>query len=260
MTIKEIAELCGATERTIRRWAHKIADDNLISYGQNVRKKSEDFVQNAQGSTEKLADNLVQNAEGLPDDPVQNEQVFGRDFWLGILEKLDQGSPENPSDYDLDETLAIIGEGGGNKALASLLRDNATYKHAIEASRPKDYGKRIKPAGHAANKVNKLMEKYRHTDKIAKADAKSLFQHAAALRRYFYDTAMVNDTLVIQHESLQRKVDVLEQRLGITDEAADEMVFALREKISRKDWWALGENIGRKQIAAPIPFPRNQTG
>jgi predicted transcriptional regulator len=27
MTIKEIAELCGATEQTIRNWTHKVSDD-----------------------------------------------------------------------------------------------------------------------------------------------------------------------------------------------------------------------------------------
>jgi hypothetical protein len=48
-----------------------------------------------------------------------------------IKEKLEGGSPERPSDYDLEETLAIIGEGGGNKALASLLAENAENKGAL---------------------------------------------------------------------------------------------------------------------------------
>ena len=52
----------------------------------------------------------------------------------GIMEKLDRGSPEHPSDYNLEETIAIIGEGGGNKTLASLLAENAANKDAIVKS------------------------------------------------------------------------------------------------------------------------------
>jgi predicted transcriptional regulator len=48
-----------------------------------------------------------------------------------VIEKLDHGSPERPSDYDLEETLAIIGEGGENKALAALLAENAANKNAL---------------------------------------------------------------------------------------------------------------------------------
>jgi len=48
-----------------------------------------------------------------------------------IEEKSDRGSPEIPSDYDLEETLAIIGEGGGNKTLAALLEENTRNKGAL---------------------------------------------------------------------------------------------------------------------------------
>jgi DNA-binding MurR/RpiR family transcriptional regulator len=47
-----------------------------------------------------------------------------------ILEKLEHGSPERPSDFDLEETLAII-ESGGNATLAALLRENAANKSAL---------------------------------------------------------------------------------------------------------------------------------
>jgi hypothetical protein len=53
-----------------------------------------------------------------------------------IKEKLEGGSPERPSDYDLDETLAIIGEGGGNKVLAALLAENAENKVALALRQP----------------------------------------------------------------------------------------------------------------------------
>jgi predicted transcriptional regulator len=58
-------------------------------------------------------------------------EVLNQNIWLRISEKLKQGPPEVPSDYTLDETLAIIGEGGKNKALASLLAETATFKNAL---------------------------------------------------------------------------------------------------------------------------------
>jgi hypothetical protein len=85
MTIKEIAELCGAkSEQTVKNWAHKIGDD-----------------------------------------PAKN--------WQGLAVKLAEAekSGKDPADFTLDETLAIIGEGGGNKALASLLAENAMSKNAL---------------------------------------------------------------------------------------------------------------------------------
>jgi uncharacterized protein YjcR len=63
MTIKEIAELCGVKENTVRGWIH---DDNFLKSNFDLRNQ--------------------------------------------IKEKLESGSPENPSDYDLEETLAIIGD------------------------------------------------------------------------------------------------------------------------------------------------------
>lgn len=48
-----------------------------------------------------------------------------------ILEKIKKGSPERPSDFSLEETLAIIGDGGGNKTLAALLEENSKNKNAL---------------------------------------------------------------------------------------------------------------------------------
>jgi predicted transcriptional regulator len=102
MTIKEIAELCGVSGETVRRWIHSIADPT----------------QNVEGDP-------GQNAQGLSDDPAKN--------WQGLAEKLAEAekSGKDPADFTLEETLAIIGEGGGNKALASLLADNAVTKNAL---------------------------------------------------------------------------------------------------------------------------------
>jgi hypothetical protein len=91
MTVKEIAELCGVTEQTVLNWTHKF-----------------------DGSDQKIWSDIL------------NQKI-----WLRISEKLRQGSPEHPSDFTLEETLAIIGEGGGNKTLASLLADNAAKTTAV---------------------------------------------------------------------------------------------------------------------------------
>jgi DNA-binding transcriptional MerR regulator len=59
------------------------------------------------------------------DDLLQNAK--------GITEKLEEArkSGKDPADFTLEETLAIIGEGGGNKTLAVLLAENATNKNAL---------------------------------------------------------------------------------------------------------------------------------
>ena len=48
-----------------------------------------------------------------------------------IIKKNKKGSPEKPSDFSLEETLAIIGDGGGNKTLAALLEENSRNKNAL---------------------------------------------------------------------------------------------------------------------------------
>jgi hypothetical protein len=96
MTIKEIAELCGVTEQTILNWTHKISDDP---------------VQNAHGS---VVNDLPKNAQGLTEKLAEARK-----------------SGKDPADFTLDETLTIIGDGGGNKTLASLLAENAANKDAL---------------------------------------------------------------------------------------------------------------------------------
>ena len=61
------------------------------------------------------------------DDPLQNAQ--------GFYEKLAEAekSGTTPADFTLEETFAIIGEGGGNKTLAVLLAENVANKNAITA-------------------------------------------------------------------------------------------------------------------------------
>jgi hypothetical protein len=62
-------------------------------------------------------------------------ESLNQKIWLRLSEKLKQGSPEHPSDYDLGETLEIISEGGNNKTLASLLAENAIAKTALVTRR-----------------------------------------------------------------------------------------------------------------------------
>jgi hypothetical protein len=56
---------------------------------------------------------------------------------MSLRNQIDEGSPERPADFTLEETLAIIGAGGRNgrnKALASLLAENAANKNAVAVS------------------------------------------------------------------------------------------------------------------------------
>jgi hypothetical protein len=62
--------------------------------------------------------------EGLANDPAKN--------WQGLVIKLEEAEKSGKAaDFTLDETLAIIGEGGGNKTLAALLAENAASKDKL---------------------------------------------------------------------------------------------------------------------------------
>lgn len=87
MTVKEIAELCGVEDRTVRNWCH-------------------------------------------------GERFLKENFSLrnAIVEKLSNGSPEVPSDFSLEETLAIIRDGGKNETLAALLEKERNLTTALQGT------------------------------------------------------------------------------------------------------------------------------
>jgi len=77
---------------------------------------------------------------GVSDQTVFNWMAklesLNQEIWLRIRDKLAASSPEHPSDYNLEETLAIIGDGGGHETLAALLEENAKNKNALAAYNP----------------------------------------------------------------------------------------------------------------------------
>jgi hypothetical protein len=73
--------------------------------------------------THKVADDFPKNLEGLN---VKLEEA--------------RKSGKDPVDFTLNETLAIIGEGGKNKALASLLAENAVTKNALVSRHDCNWG------------------------------------------------------------------------------------------------------------------------
>nr|DAT90497.1 MAG TPA: repressor domain protein [Caudoviricetes sp.] len=87
MTVKEITELCGVEDRTVRNWCH-------------------------------------------------GERFLKENFSLrnAIVEKLSNGSPEVPADFSLEETLAIIRDGGKNETLAALLEKERNLTTALQGT------------------------------------------------------------------------------------------------------------------------------
>lgn len=87
MTVKEISELCGVEDRTVRNWCH-------------------------------------------------GERFLKENFSLrnAIVEKLSNGSPEVPADFSLEETLAIIRDGGKNETLAALLEKERDLTTALQGT------------------------------------------------------------------------------------------------------------------------------
>jgi transcriptional regulator with XRE-family HTH domain len=163
-----------------------------------------------------------------------------------ILEKLEQGSPEKPSKYNLEETLAIIGEGGGNKTLASLLEENAVNKDTLAKGRylTRHYAAHVKPAAEAADKVYALQNKYRDTDKVAKADVGVLFECASTLKRYYNETVIVNNELAIRNMALGQKLLRVCHRLGISS-----------DDIPTYKSWDKNEWPDFPELSSPAPVP-----
>jgi hypothetical protein len=141
-------------------------------------------------------------------------------FAQGLAEKLMEAekSGKAPADFTLEETLAVIGEGGGNKVLVSLLAENAANKNALVKGSyaAKRYAKRIRPAAEAAGKVYELQEKYQYTDKVSKQDTADLFKYAVMLKHYFYDSATINNELVLGNMFMEEKLLGACRRLGIS--------------------------------------------
>jgi hypothetical protein len=54
----------------------------------------------------------------------------------GLKQKLEKSGHGVSANFTLEETLAIIGEGGGNKTLAALLAENAENKAALTLRQP----------------------------------------------------------------------------------------------------------------------------
>ena len=51
-----------------------------------------------------------------------------------ILEQIQNGSPEVPADFSLEETLAIIRDGGKNETLAALLEETQNLETALQST------------------------------------------------------------------------------------------------------------------------------
>jgi DNA-binding transcriptional MerR regulator len=69
---------------------------------------------------------------------INKDDFLRENFTLrnNIKKKLEDGSPECPSDYNLGEVLEIISEGGGNRTLAALLAENAVNTNAVKTANP----------------------------------------------------------------------------------------------------------------------------
>jgi transcriptional regulator with XRE-family HTH domain len=128
------------------------------------------------------------------DDLLQNAK--------GITEKLEEArkSGKDPADFTLDETLTIIGEGGKNKALASLLAENAVTKNALVVQ--------SEVIAKIAKLAEKLPEIFERIDKLEARQEKFKGQTVEAYKRLearvdgaykeVLNSAVVNATAEIQ--------------------------------------------------------------
>jgi hypothetical protein len=250
MTLKEIAELCGVDQSTIWRWAKAPVYKKQVGVNENLLQNAKGLVgnpgKNAKGLADnpvQNADNLVQNAKGLAENLGENAAGFGKKIWLGISEKLEEAhkSGKDPAAFTLDETLAIIGEGGGNKVLAALLADNANPEKVVRRAKQFVRGstwryiERTGIVDNAARDVYKLKVKYQHSDKMSKQDYLRLFRCAIILHDYYYESGILHDELVLENTDLEEKLAVVVKRL--TDVARQQVAGGAAPTIQSKEWW-----------------------
>jgi transcriptional regulator with XRE-family HTH domain len=158
-----------------------------------------------------------------------------------IRDRLNQGSPEIPSTFTLDETLAIIGEGGGNKTLASLLADSVDprliVRKAVQLVKgaTKRYSKYMEPVHKAASDVRWLQDKYEYDEKVPKQDTLRLFRCAVILSNYYEDMHHLDDMIVLENSIVEEKIAIVMKRL--------EDVTKLQAEggnvptVQSKEWW-----------------------
>ena len=107
------------------------------------------------------------------------EQVKFLNDKMSLRKKIDDGSPENPADFTLEETLAIIGDGSNNRALEALLREHAANRTALAVrdAAPSDRQGQIEAVFGA------LMEQYRRLEERVEAQSAQLALLPAILER-----------------------------------------------------------------------------
>jgi hypothetical protein len=159
-------------------------------------------------------------AHKIADDPGQNDQG------LTIKLKEAEKSGKDPADFTLEETLAIIGEGGGNKTLAALLAENAKNKNALAGIEIMDNPMTIirkamqlaeiavnnhvsdtVHAWRAAEAVDRLVQRCRKTGKqVNNYHTKKLFEWAVCLADYYHYAEKFFEASKLHSRALDAKI------------------------------------------------------
>ena len=219
MTIKEIAELCGVNETTVLRWIRR---EDFLNCKMQLRNSNEDFL------------NL-------------NFGLRNR-----IREKLENGSPENPSDYDLEETLAIIGDGGKNKTLAALLAENAQNKDAITVSNgvPAQIGQLTARLDGLENAINNFTETLKQA-LIRPAPSRKAIEH-----KHYGEAPLKRDRKELAFKDfISKNIEIMGSHFYM--KKADVWQW-YKEYVKKED--RLGENEFFEELAVAFPGMSIDTG
>lgn len=177
--------------------------------------------------------------------------VEGEDFFFTTREST--GTSGRPQDeYSLTMPAAVVVVADSNskgkfKLLKWLMRtveaSNApdmVIERAAQITRDsaKHYGTAL---GNLTNLTEKLFKDKKYASVIG------------PIRSAVYDLATIIGSVVLNNDAAQRKLGALMQYYGLDREQLDDLFFGMREKMSDKAFWALGdkyEGSNRKQLPA----------
>jgi hypothetical protein len=97
----------------------------------------------------------------------------------------------------------------------------------------------------AADKIKRVLPRCKN--KAGQALAAAVIEYKSVVA----DFLLITDPLTLHYDVLRRKMAVLKEHYGLTDEVVDDLVSGAREKLGQKSYWALGCYEEPKQVVPP---------
>jgi phage anti-repressor protein len=189
--------------------------------------------------------------------------VEGEDYQIIVPGTGDYSGPGNPDfvpkDYHLSvgtaKEIAVVENNEKGRELRRYLikaeeawnSPEAVVQRALQVS-----GTALRGQGEMMRLLNKAAKAVKKVLPDCTSGAGQRLAAAVISYTGIIDTFLpVTDALTIQHDALRRKMAVVKERYGITDETIADLVFEARKKLSSQKFWELGAAEAPKQLTFP---------